>query len=86
VALTLDLHPEPARRAVFQILLFAYIGRQTNTNSDEFYVIGNALQYCAIPCIFAMGTRSRGSEFADARLHPRLAAKRVPLFFGGRCR
>ncbi len=39
---------------IFQILLFVYIGRAAQTQSDEFYVIGNALQYAAIPCVFAM--------------------------------
>ena len=39
---------------IFQILLFVYIGRSAGVQSDEFYVIGNALQYAAIPCVFAM--------------------------------
>ena len=30
---------------IFQILLFAYIGRAAHLESDRFYVIGNALQY-----------------------------------------
>jgi ABC-2 type transport system permease protein len=46
---------------IFQILLFVYIGRAAKTQSDEFYVIGNALQYAAIPCVFAMTTRSPAS-------------------------
>ena len=57
---------------VFQILLFAYIGRQTNTNSDEFYVIGNALQYTAIPCIFAMGHTIEGERWQQT-------VKMIPL-------
>ena len=39
---------------LFQILLFAYIGRSAGLASDKFYVTGNALQYAAIPCLFAM--------------------------------
>src|SRR2546421_1902976 len=39
---------------LFQILLFAYIGRAAGLESDRFYVIGNALQYGALPCLFAM--------------------------------
>ena len=39
---------------IFQILLFAYIGRSAGLESDKFYVIGNAVQYTAIPCLFAM--------------------------------
>ena len=72
---------------VFQILLFAYIGRQTNTNSDEFYVIGNALQYCAIPCIFAMGHTIEGERIrrrsATCSSRPRSACRSLSA---GRCR
>src|SRR5438552_5562560 len=39
---------------IFQILLFVYIGRNAGVQSDEFYVIGNAVQYASIPCLFAM--------------------------------
>src|SRR5688500_13543959 len=39
---------------VFQILLFVYVGRSAGLASDEFFVIGNALQVGAIPCLFAM--------------------------------
>lgn len=68
---------------VFQILLFAYIGRQTNTNSDEFYVIGNAIQYCAIPCIFAMGHTIEGERYQQTLGFILVSpAKRVPLFLG----
>jgi ABC-2 type transport system permease protein len=68
---------------VFQILLFAYIGRQTNTNSDEFYVIGNALQYTAIPCIFAMGHTIEGERWQQTLGYVLVTpAKRLPLFLG----
>jgi ABC-2 type transport system permease protein len=30
---------------IFQILLFAYIGRSAGLESDKFYVVGNAIQY-----------------------------------------
>ena len=46
---------------IFQILLFVYIGRSAGLESDEFFVIGNAVQYAAIPCLFAMTSRSAGS-------------------------
>ena len=39
---------------IFQVLLFAYIGRTAGVASDEFFLVGNALQYASIPCIFAM--------------------------------
>ena len=32
---------------IFQILLFVYVGRSAALESDEFYVIGNAVQYAA---------------------------------------
>jgi ABC-2 type transport system permease protein len=68
---------------IFQILLFAFIGRQTNTNSDEFYVIGNALQYTAIPCIFAMGHTIEGERWQQTLGYVLVTpAKRVPLFLG----
>ena len=39
---------------IFQILLFVYIGRSAGVGSDSFYLIGNAVQYASIPCLFAM--------------------------------
>ena len=68
---------------IFQILLFAYIGRSAGLESDEFYVIGNALQYAAIPCLFAM-TQMIGGERYQNTLSAILVspAKRLPLFVG----
>jgi ABC-2 type transport system permease protein len=37
-----------------QILLFAYIGRSAGVGSDAFFLVGNAVQCCAIPCLFGM--------------------------------
>jgi len=68
---------------LFQILLFAYIGRASGLESDRFYVIGNAIQYSSIPCLFAMA-----STIADERYQQTLGiilvspAKRLPLFLG----
>jgi len=68
---------------IFQILLFAYIGRSAGLQSDEFYVIGNALQYASIPCLFAMSQSIGGERFQDTLgailVSP---APRIPLFFG----
>jgi ABC-2 type transport system permease protein len=50
---------------IFQILLFVYIGRAAKTQSDEFYVIGNALQYAAIPCVFAMTNTIAGERYQN---------------------
>jgi ABC-2 type transport system permease protein len=68
---------------LFQILLFAYIGRSAGLQSDQFYLIGNALQYASIPCLFAMG-HSIGSERFQNTLSALLVspAPRIPLFFG----
>jgi len=68
---------------VFQILLFVYIGRTTGVQSDEFYVIGNAIQYAAIPCVFAMSSTIEG-ERDEMTLSSILAtpAGRLPLFLG----
>jgi ABC-2 type transport system permease protein len=68
---------------IFQILLFVYIGRAAKTQSDEFYVIGNALQYAAIPCVFAMTNTIAGERYQNT-LSAVLAtpAKRIPLFVG----
>jgi ABC-2 type transport system permease protein len=47
---------------LFQILLFTYIGRAAAFDSDEFYVIGNAVQYAALPCVFAMTSTIAGER------------------------
>jgi ABC-2 type transport system permease protein len=68
---------------LFQILLFAYIGRAAGLESDRFYVIGNALQYSALPCLFAMA-----NTIASERNLQTLGfilvtpARRLPLFLG----
>ena len=68
---------------VFQILLFAYIGRSAGLESDEFYVVGNALQYAAIPCLFAMSHLISGERFQNTLSAILVSpAHRIPLFFG----
>jgi ABC-2 type transport system permease protein len=68
---------------IFQILLFVFIGRSAGLESDQFYVIGNALQYAAIPCVFAMGFAISGERYQQT-LGPILVspAPRLPLFLG----
>ncbi len=68
---------------IFQILLFVYIGRSAALESDEFYVIGNGIQYAAIPCVFAMTNIIAGERFQQT-LGPILItpAPRLPLFVG----
>lgn len=68
---------------VCQILLFAYIGRSAGVGDDEFYVIGNALNYAAIPCLFAMSMTIAGERFSQTLgLVIATPARRVPLFLG----
>lgn len=68
---------------ICQILLFAYIGRSAGVGDDEFYVIGNALNYAAIPCLFAMaftiGGERQGQTLGIVLTTP---ARRLPLFLG----
>jgi len=68
---------------VAQILLFVYIGRAAGVGDDEFYVIGNALNYAAIPCLFAMSATIAGERWSQT-LGIVLAtpARRLPLFLG----
>jgi ABC-2 type transport system permease protein len=68
---------------IFQILLFAYIGRSAQLQSDEFYVIGNALQYASIPCLFAMAQMIGGERYQNTLSAILVSpAPRIPLFFG----
>ncbi len=68
---------------IFQILLFAYIGRSAGLESDEFYVIGNALQYAAVPCLFAMSQLIGGERYQNTLSAILVSpAGRIPLFFG----
>ena len=68
---------------VFQVLLFAYIGRSAGAQSDEFYVVGNAIQYASIPCVFAM-TQIISEERQNQTLGFILVtpAPRLALFLG----
>jgi ABC-2 type transport system permease protein len=68
---------------ICQILLFAYIGRSAGVGTDEFYVIGNALNYAAIPCMFAMTFTIGGERFGQTLgLVLATPARRIPLFLG----
>ena len=68
---------------VFQILLFVYIGRSAALESDEFYVIGNGIQYASIPCVFAMTNIIAGERFQQTLGSILVTpAPRLPLFVG----
>jgi ABC-2 type transport system permease protein len=68
---------------IVQILLFAFMGRAAGVQSDEFYVIGNAVQYSAIPCLFAMANTVAGERWTQTLgIVLVTPAHRVPLFLG----
>jgi ABC-2 type transport system permease protein len=68
---------------IFQILLFMYIGRSAGLESDEFYVIGNAVQYAALPCLFAMTFTIGGERYQHTLCYILVSpAPRLPLFLG----
>jgi ABC-2 type transport system permease protein len=68
---------------IFQILLFAYIGRSAGLQSDLFYVTGNAIQYASIPCLFAMSQLVSGERYQNTLSAILVSpAKRMPLFVG----
>ncbi len=68
---------------IVQILLFAYMGRAAGVESDEFYLIGNAVQYSAIPCLFAMANTVAGERYTQTLgIVLVTPANRVALFLG----
>ena len=68
---------------VFQILLFAYIGRSAGVGTDEFYVIGNAFQTASLPCLWAMSHAIAGERYQQTLGYIFASpAPRVPLFLG----
>jgi ABC-2 type transport system permease protein len=68
---------------LFQILLFAYIGRVSHLESDRFYVVGNGLQYAALPCLFAMANTIDGERKQHTlALVLGSPARRLPIFLG----
>ena len=50
---------------VFQILFFAYIGRYAKLRSDEFFVVGNAVQISAMGGIFGMAMTIGGERWTQ---------------------
>ena len=68
---------------VAQILLFTYVGRAAGVGNDRFFVIGNALNYAAIPCMFAMTFAISGERWGQTLgLVMATPARRLPLFLG----
>ena len=68
---------------IFQILLFVYIGRSAGVESDSFYLVGNAVQYASIPCLFAMANTIAGERWSQTLgIVLSTPANRVALFVG----
>ena len=68
---------------IFQILLFVFIGRTAGVQSDEFFVIGNAIQYASIPCIFSTTHAIAGERYQQTLAYLLVSpAGRIPLFLG----
>lgn len=68
---------------IFQILFFAYVGRSAGVGNDSFFLIGNAVQYASIPCLFAMGNTIDGERYEHTLgLLLVSPARRIPLFLG----
>jgi ABC-2 type transport system permease protein len=75
--------PSSVVTPLFQILLFVYIGRAADLESDEFYVIGNAIQYASVPCLFGITFTISGERFQNTLGYVLVTpAARLPLFLG----
>ena len=68
---------------LFQILFFTYLGRFRGLEDDAFFVVGNAVQACAMSSIYA-STMTIANERWQGTLSPLLAspANRAALFLG----
>lgn len=68
---------------IFQVLFFVFVGRTAGVGNDRFFLIGNALQFAAIPCLFAIsntiGDERRSQTLSLLLVSP---ARRLPLFLG----
>jgi ABC-2 type transport system permease protein len=68
---------------LFQIALFVYLGRSAHLASDSFFVIGNSMDYAAMPCLFAMShTITNERKTQTLPLIIATPARRLPLFLG----
>ncbi len=68
---------------LFQVLFFAYLGRFSKLQDDTFFVVGNAVQICAMAAIYGM-TMGIANERNFQTLSALLAtpANRLALFLG----
>ena len=68
---------------LFQIVFFTYLGRFSGTKSDAFFIVGNAVQVCAMSSVYG-ATMAIANERWLGTLAPLLAtpASRPALFLG----
>ncbi len=64
---------------IVQAALFSYVGRAAGVGSDSFFLIGNAVQYASVPCLFAMGTDRQQDAIEPAG---RVLSRTNPLAHG----
>ncbi|MCA2217913.1 ABC transporter permease [Jidongwangia harbinensis] len=68
---------------LFQLLFFAYLGRQLQVADDRFYIVGNAVLAASLACVFggtmAVGNERRYGTLGHVLLSPR---SRTAIFLG----
>ncbi|GAB3159383.1 hypothetical protein GCM10027290_64170 [Micromonospora sonneratiae] len=68
---------------LFQLLFFAYLGRQLGVADDRFYIVGNAVLAASLACVFggtmAVSNERRYGTLGHVLLSPR---SRTALFLG----
>jgi ABC-2 type transport system permease protein len=68
---------------IFQLLFFAYLGRQLGVADDRFYVVGNAVLAASLSCVFggtmAVANERRFGTLGHVLLSPR---SRTAVFLG----
>lgn len=68
---------------IFQVLFFVFVGRTAGVGNDRFFLIGNAIQFASIPCLFAIANTIAGERhFQTLSLLLVSPARRLPLFLG----
>ena len=68
---------------LFQLLFFAYLGRQLQVADDRFYIVGNAVLTASLACVFggtmAVANERRYGTLGHVLLSPR---SRTAIFWG----
>ena len=68
---------------IFQILFFAYIGRYAGSQSDKYFLVGNAVAICSLGGIFGMAMTIGGERWTQTLSSILVTpANRLALFLG----